>query len=68
MKIDEEQLVADSMKLRMPNVRELNLLENYLNNKGILPTQVAKCPECSERNCKKLFEILCFRPISVGHT
>ena len=50
--LDEDQITSDKLKIRMPTVRELNLLDDYISNEGNLPTQSSKCKECLELNCK----------------
>ena len=50
--IDEEQLKSDSLKIRIPVMKELNLLDEYIHNEGNLPTQSTKCKDCIQENCK----------------
>ena len=52
-KIDEDQLRNDSIRLKAPTVRDLNILDSYLANEGNLPVQPSKCRECQEINCKQ---------------
>ena len=49
--IDEDQFKNDSIRIRAPTIKELNILDNYLANKGNLPVQPSKCRECQEYNC-----------------
>ena len=51
--IDEDQLKNDSIRIRAPTIKELNILDDYLANEGNLPVQPSKCQECLEHNCKQ---------------
>ena len=64
-KEDVDRLNSDSITASR-TLKDLNILQEYIQNEGNLPDVKAKCKECIKKNCRTCFKLEKMSPKEVA--